>query len=91
MFKAEVVTKLNAYSTRRMDEYDFDARMQAFGKINESLCNTLSGPHLLPIVYNYIYYMNDADLSIRSSASYGLLQIVKSIKVEDRKQATKVT
>lgn len=86
------MTKLNAYSTRRVDEYDFDLRMQAFSKINENLSSTLPPNQLLPIVYNFIYYMNDGDMSVRSSASFGLLQIVKNANInEDRKKGLKVT
>ncbi|KAG8735606.1 U3 snoRNP protein [Ceratobasidium sp. 414] len=38
---AHIVTELNAYSTRCMDEADFDRHLTAFGSLNEELYKTL--------------------------------------------------
>ncbi|KAG8737812.1 U3 snoRNP protein [Ceratobasidium sp. 414] len=74
---AHIVTELNAHSTRRMDEADFDRRLTAFGSLNEELYKTLSCEQWLPLLYNMLFFIQDPDeLSIRSSASLSLKRFV---------------
>ena len=70
---ADLVTDLNAYDTRRLDTPDFDRRLAAFAKLNETLHDTLNTRAWTPIVYNMLYFVRDPEeMSLRTGAAFGL-------------------
>ncbi|KAF8756721.1 Down-regulated in metastasis [Rhizoctonia solani] len=70
---AHIVTELNAYSIKRMEEPDFDRRLTAFSLFNEEGYKSLTCELWLPLIYNMLFFIQDPEeLSIRSSASLSL-------------------
>lgn len=78
----KLCTDLNAFSTQKVDEPDFEARLRAFSNINEDQYRFLSPKQWCPIVYNMLFYIRDREeLAIRASASYTLRRFVEVNKV----------
>ncbi|KAI9139232.1 armadillo-type protein [Paraphysoderma sedebokerense] len=74
---SSLVQNLNSYSQSRLDEPDYDRRLDTFRKINDSLYVELRLELWLPILYNFIYFIQDPEeLSIRSSASFGMIKFI---------------
>jgi len=79
---AELLEQLNAYSTKRIEEPDFDRRLGAFSKLNETLHASLTPSQWLPILYNLLHFIQDPDeLSIRSNSSQGFKHFIDAIVV----------
>ncbi|CAE6491084.1 unnamed protein product [Rhizoctonia solani] len=77
---AHIVTELNAYSVKRMDEPNFDRRLTAFGTFNEEGYKALACELWLPLIYNMLFFIQDPEeLSIRSSASLSLKRFVEEV------------
>lgn len=73
---------LNAYSTSRLDEPDFDRRSAAFGEITGGLSFTLV--QWKPLIHNMLFFIKDNDeLSIRVNASLALRYFIKSSSQEE--------
>ncbi|KAF5369330.1 hypothetical protein D9758_002676 [Tetrapyrgos nigripes] len=74
---AELLDSLNSYSTKRIDEPDFDRRFQAFTKLNDSLYKSLAASDWLPILYNMLNFIQDpSELAIRNSSSLSMKHFV---------------
>ncbi|KNC97022.1 uncharacterized protein SPPG_07836 [Spizellomyces punctatus DAOM BR117] len=74
---SELIHGLNAYSTNRLDEPDFDRRFEAFGRISQSLYVTLSCTQWLPILHNLLFYIQEPEeFSIRTSAGFCVSQFI---------------
>ncbi|KAG6840218.1 hypothetical protein C0991_008139 [Blastosporella zonata] len=72
-----LVTSLNAYSSKRMDEPDFDTRLDAFVALNETLYKTLTCADWLPVLYNMLHFIQDpAELAVRNNASFALRHFI---------------
>lgn len=70
---ARLLADLNAYSERRMHEYDFERRLDAFRAINDTKFRDFTPTQWLPIVYCALHFINDPDeLAIRTNAGYTL-------------------
>jgi U3 small nucleolar RNA-associated protein 20 len=70
---AELSRKLNAFSARRLDEPDFEQRLEAYGTINEERYASFSAKQWLPLLHNMLFFIRDnEELAIRSNASYSL-------------------
>ncbi|KAJ7494716.1 armadillo-type protein [Mycena galericulata] len=67
---AQILESLNAYSSRRVDEPDFDRRLSAFATLNETLFKSLSQTEWLPIIYN------PAELAIRNNAAFAMRHFI---------------
>ena len=79
---AVLCRSLNAYSISKVDEPDFDKRLQAFNTINEQDFDKLTAEEWRPILYNMLFYVRDTEeLSIRSSASFALRRFVQASPV----------
>ncbi|OKL61545.1 hypothetical protein UA08_03451 [Talaromyces atroroseus] len=69
---------LNAIDTQKLDNVDYDRRLQAFAKINEQLWISLSPKQWRPLLFNMLYHVKDEqEISIRSSASFGLKRFIE--------------
>ncbi|KAJ7756392.1 armadillo-type protein [Mycena maculata] len=74
---AQLLDSLNAYSSRRVDEPDFDRRLSAFATLNETLFNSLSQAEWLPIIYSMLHFIQDpAELAIRNNAAFTMRHFV---------------
>jgi U3 small nucleolar RNA-associated protein 20 len=74
---ANLCQDLNSFSASRLDEPDFDRRLNAFNTINQGQSQAFSLLQWRPIVYNMLYYIKDNDeLSIRVNASLSLRRFV---------------
>ncbi|KAI0045527.1 hypothetical protein FA95DRAFT_1561038 [Auriscalpium vulgare] len=77
---AELLGRLNAYSTKRIEEPDFDRRLEAFSELNETFHKSLSASHWLPVLYNMLHFIQDAnELAIRNSSSQGFKHFIENV------------
>lgn len=76
---------LNAVSSKKLDEVDYERRLQAFTKINEELWSSLNAKQWRPLLFNMLFHVKDEDeLAIRSSASFGLKRFMeRAAQVEE--------
>ncbi|EJF56189.1 hypothetical protein DICSQDRAFT_71986 [Dichomitus squalens LYAD-421 SS1] len=80
---AQLMESLNAYSTKRLDEPDFDRRLTAFAELNDSLYGTFSCGEWLPVIYNSLSFIQDPlELTIRSNAATALKRFIDSVADE---------
>lgn len=78
---AALSASLNSFSTRRLDEPDFDERLKAFNSINESKYKEFTAQQWRPFLFNMLYYIKDSEeLAIRSNASLSLRRFVETTK-----------
>ncbi|KLO12558.1 hypothetical protein SCHPADRAFT_853762 [Schizopora paradoxa] len=64
------LSSLNAFSTKRIDEPDFDKRLAAVGELTVDRCNAMTPMEWRPILHNMLYCIQDEnELSIRSNAT----------------------
>ncbi|KAL8687315.1 MAG: hypothetical protein Q9218_006476 [Villophora microphyllina] len=76
---ARLCRSLNAYATNKIDEPDFDDRLQAFDMINEREFGNLTTKEWQPILHNMLYYIRDTEeLAIRSNASFALRRFIEA-------------
>ncbi|KAG8220545.1 armadillo-type protein [Butyriboletus roseoflavus] len=74
---AALLESLNACSTKRVNEPDFDRRLTAFTTLNETRYLTLSCRDWLPVLYNALHFVQDPEeLAIRNNAAFTLRQFV---------------
>lgn len=77
---AELMQQLNAYSTRRIEEPDFDQRLEAFAKLNETFHTSLTPSHWLPVLYNLLHSIQDPnELAIRSHSSQAFKHFIDAV------------
>jgi U3 small nucleolar RNA-associated protein 20 len=75
---ANVCHDLNAFSTSRLDEPDFERRSRAFDVINGAESQSYSLSQWKPIVFNMLYFVKDnGELSIRVNASLSLRRFIQ--------------
>ncbi|RPB03752.1 hypothetical protein L873DRAFT_1730772, partial [Choiromyces venosus 120613-1] len=76
---AELSRQLNSFSDRRLDEPDFEKRLEAYGKINEELYLQFSPKQWMPLIFNMLFFIRDnEELAIRTNASYALKRFAES-------------
>ncbi|KAI0302300.1 armadillo-type protein [Multifurca ochricompacta] len=76
----ELLEQLNAYSKKRIEEPDFERRLEAFAKLNETLHASLTPTQWMPILYNLLYCIQDPDeLAIRSNSSLGFKHFIDAV------------
>ncbi|KAF9222298.1 hypothetical protein BS17DRAFT_735750 [Gyrodon lividus] len=74
---ASLLKSLNACSTKRVNEPDFDRRLAAFTTINDQRYETLSCREWIPILYNALHFVQDPEeLAIRNNAAFTLRRFV---------------
>lgn len=80
----DLLEDLNAYSKKRLEEPDFDRRMEAFNLLNNTLYSTLPCRHWLPVVYNMLNFIQDPEeLTIRTNAAQALKCFVDRVASAD--------
>lgn len=76
---AELCASLNSFSANRLDEPDFEERLQAFSVINEQRFETLTVKQWRPLVFNMLFYVQETEeMAIRSSASFSLRRFIET-------------
>lgn len=76
---AGLCVDLNAFSTHKVDEPDFELRLKAFSTINESQFQLFSPKQWRPIVHNMLFFIRDhEELAIRSNASFTLRRFIEA-------------
>lgn len=77
---AELLHSLNSYSERRLDEPDFERRLDAFAKLNETTYKTLSEQQWHPILHTMLYFLQDpTELVVRGNASLTLKHFIELV------------
>lgn len=72
-----LVSCLNAFSADRMGVPDYDARLDGYQEINEEIYNNLTETEWKPLLYNFLYYIQDPEeLSAREGSAYSLRRFV---------------
>lgn len=65
-----LIDDLNAYSTRRVDEPDFDRRISAFTRLDGDMSRTFTLLQWTPVLYNMLHFIQDAEeLALRTNSS----------------------
>lgn len=74
---AELCADLNSRSMKKLG-VDYERRLQAFRKINDTLWESLNPKQWRPLLFNMLFHMKDEEeLAIRSSASFGLRRFME--------------
>ncbi|KAF8131840.1 armadillo-type protein [Boletus edulis] len=74
---AWLLESLNACSTKRINEADFDRRLAVFTTLNEERYLTLSPRDWLPVLYNALHFVQDPEeLAVRNNAAFTLRRFV---------------
>ncbi|KAJ3935001.1 MAG: armadillo-type protein [Lentinula lateritia] len=80
---ARLMDELNAYSTKRIDEPDFERRLAAFARLNDTFYRSLSISDWLPVLYNMLSFIQDPEeLSIRNHASFSMRHFVDLVAAQ---------
>ena len=80
---ASVMGSLNAFSTKRVDEPDFDRRLDAFAMVNGSMAQEMTALEWLPLLHHMLHALQDpTELSIRSSASTTLKHYIDIVSAK---------
>ncbi|KAG2158692.1 armadillo-type protein [Suillus bovinus] len=74
---ASLLESLNACSSKRIDEPDFNRRLTAFMLLNEQKYAALSCREWLPVLSNALFFVQDADeLAIRNNAAFTIRRFI---------------
>ncbi|KAI5987597.1 armadillo-type protein [Pisolithus albus] len=74
---ATLLDSLNASSTKRVNEPDFDRRLAAFATLNDQQYEHLTSRGWLPVLYNALHFIQDPEeLAIRSNAAFTLRRFI---------------
>ena len=77
---AALSDSLNACSSKRIHEPDFDRRLTAFATLNDQQYETLTCRGWLPVLYNVLHFVQDPEeLVIRSNAAYTLRRFISVV------------
>lgn len=76
---AELSVQLNSFSKKRLDEPDFEQRLDAYAKINEERYKAFTPRQWMPLLFNMLFFIKDnEELVIRTNASYSLRRFAES-------------
>ncbi|KAI9018370.1 hypothetical protein DFJ74DRAFT_708563 [Hyaloraphidium curvatum] len=74
---ASIVADLNAFSTRKVEEPDFDRRFAAFSDISERRYGELSPEEWIPVLRNLVSSVrHEKEFSMRTNAAFCLVKLV---------------
>ena len=80
---AELCEDLNSRSTKKLG-VDYERRLQAFRKINDTLWENLNAKQWRPLLFNMLFHVKDEEeLAIRSSASFGLRRFMEKAIIQE--------
>ncbi|KAG6381489.1 hypothetical protein JVT61DRAFT_70 [Boletus reticuloceps] len=79
---ASLLESLNACSTKRVNEPDFDRRLSAFTTLNEERYPTLTRCDWLLVLYNALHFVQDTEeLAIRNNAAFTLVSLASLLRM----------
>uniref|UniRef100_UPI00398E4C32 small subunit processome component 20 homolog n=1 Tax=Pristiophorus japonicus TaxID=55135 RepID=UPI00398E4C32 len=83
-----VVTKLNAYDRRHLDDVDFDERLSAFQLATNSIreMRKLDMVYLIPIMHNCFHSIQLGEMTLSDSATLCLTAIVQQVASPDNSE-----
>lgn len=74
---------LNSRSMKKLG-VDYERRLQAFRKINDTLWENLNAKQWRPLLFNMLFHIKDEEeLAIRSSASFGLRRFMEKAIIQE--------
>lgn len=74
----ELLTMLNAYSQKRIDQPDYDVMLDALSAIAETHCDTFNVHQWLPVLHQLTHCMhNPEEMAIRGTATHCMSQYLK--------------
>ncbi|KAF8270231.1 armadillo-type protein [Lactarius quietus] len=77
---AELLEQLNAFSSKRIEEPDFDQRLKAFTNLNGILHHSLTPHQWLPVLFNLLHCIQDPDeLAIRTNSGQGFKHFIDAV------------
>ncbi|KAI5900097.1 ARM repeat-containing protein [Schizophyllum commune H4-8] len=80
---SQALTQLNAYSKRRVDEPDVDARLTALGALGETGWKTLSAREWTPVLHHLFQAIQDPEeLAMRTSTAQVLQRFIDATAAE---------
>ncbi|KAF1333647.1 U3 small nucleolar rna-associated protein, partial [Globisporangium splendens] len=81
---AELLLALNAFDAKKIEEIDFERRVDALNRVNNSeFQGFLDESHLLaPVISQYLQSMHDGEFSIRSGALAGLTTFIRLVAAQ---------
>ena len=82
---SDLVERMNAWDSQRLDEPDYDKRLDAFRIVNTELrSNKWSCEQILPILHNSLYFLlTTEDLSLRNAASSCIENIIHAVELNN--------
>ena len=84
---SEICKELNAFSTKRLDEPDFERRLKAFYCVCEDSSQIFSAEEWRPLIFNMLYFIKDnEELAIRQSAALALRRLLESASRQTNEQ-----
>ncbi|KAK6201164.1 armadillo-type protein [Scheffersomyces amazonensis] len=84
---ASLLEGLNSYSQKRMQELDFEKRIDSFNKINEEYYKNLTPTQWVPLISCALFFINDAsELVIRTNAAYLLRRFIDCYSALDEQE-----
>ncbi|ODQ82045.1 hypothetical protein BABINDRAFT_160250 [Babjeviella inositovora NRRL Y-12698] len=79
----ELISNLNAYSAKYLDQPDFEKRLAAYKTINDAQYPLFSPMEWLPLLYSALFQINDDEFGIRTNATYLLNRFVDAFSQRD--------
>lgn len=74
---SKLLADLNAFSKDRIGSPDYETRLEAFKTINENIYADINPEEWQPLLYNFLFYIQDPDeLATREGSAYGLRRFV---------------
>ena len=81
---ADLVADLNAFSTKRVEQYDFVRRFDAFRIINEEVWKDASSREWFPLLQNALYLIQEPEeLALRQNSAYTLRRFLERLTSGD--------
>ncbi|QLL34452.1 hypothetical protein HG536_0G03140 [Torulaspora globosa] len=85
---AQLVSNLNSYSSKRLQEYDFPRILSSFQEFNEKTYHDYTELEWLPVIYSCLFFIHDKEeLAIRSNASHTLFTFVDYINEKSSQES----
>jgi hypothetical protein len=78
--QAEIISDLNAISVSTIGEYDYDRRLQAYGRLSPELFWSINYNQATLLISQAVYDIKSDDISIRHSASNCLVTYVNFLR-----------
>lgn len=73
-----ILRDLNSFSTKRLDEPDFERKFDAYSRINHDEHQNFTSEQWRPVIYHFIFdASNPEEFSVRASAIFGMTRFIE--------------